>query len=72
MTVDQMASPGLALNEFLDEFADCFGRCELRRNLAKHVRGQLSELPPGGPDNPKGCPGVSNSTSSTRATPLYC
>ena len=45
MTVDQMASLGLALSEFLDEFADGFGRCELRGKLAKYVRGQLSELP---------------------------
>ena len=45
MTVDQMESLGPALSEFLDEFADCFGRCEPRGKLAKYVRGQLSELP---------------------------
>ena len=45
MTVDQMESLRFALSEFLDEFGDCFGRCEQRRKLAKYVRGQLSELP---------------------------
>lgn len=45
MTVDQMTGLGLALSEFLDEFTDSFGRCELRGKLSKYVRGQLSELP---------------------------
>lgn len=45
MTADQIASLGPALAEFLEEFADCFGRCEPRLKLAKYVRGQLSELP---------------------------
>lgn len=45
MTVDQMERLRPALSEFLDEFADCFGRCEPRGKLAKYVRGQLSELP---------------------------
>ena len=45
MSVDQRESLRPALSEFLDEFADCFGRCEPRWKLAKHVRGQLSELP---------------------------
>jgi len=45
MTVDQIESLGPALSEFLDEFADCFGRWEPRGKLAKYVRGQLSELP---------------------------
>ena len=45
MTVDQMASLRSTLSEFLEEFADCFGRWEPRGKLAKSVRGQLSELP---------------------------
>ena len=45
MTVDQMESLRTTLSEFLEEFADCFGRCEPRGKLAKYVRGQLSELP---------------------------
>ena len=45
MTGEQIESLGSALREFLDEFADCFGRCEPRGKLAKYVRGQLSELP---------------------------
>ena len=45
MTVDQMESLRSTLSEFLDEFADCFGRWEPRGKLAKYVRGQLSELP---------------------------
>ena len=45
MTVEQMESLRAALSEFLDEFADCFGRWEPRGKLAKYVRGQLSKLP---------------------------
>ena len=45
MTVDQMESLRTTLSEFLEEFADGFGRCEPRGKLAKYVRGQLSELP---------------------------
>lgn len=44
MTTDQILSLGPALAEFLDEFADCFGRCEPRGHLAHYVRGQLSSL----------------------------
>ena len=44
MTVDQMESLRSTLSEFLEEFADCFGRCEPRGKLSKYVRGQLSEL----------------------------
>ena len=45
MTGDQIESLGSSLSEFLDEFGDCFWRCEPRGKLAKYVRGQLSELP---------------------------
>ena len=44
MTVDQILSLGSALAEFLDEFADCFGRSEPREHLNHYVRGQLSNL----------------------------
>jgi SRSO17 transposase len=44
MTVDQILSLGPALVEFLDEFADCFGRAEPRQHLLHYVRGQLSNL----------------------------
>ena len=44
MTVDQMESLRSTRSEFLEEFADCFGRCEPRGKLSKYVRGQLSEL----------------------------
>jgi SRSO17 transposase len=45
MTVDQILSLAPALSEFLDEFADCFGRSEPREHLGHYVRGQLSNLP---------------------------
>jgi SRSO17 transposase len=45
MTNDQILSLAPALAEFLDEFADCFGRCEPRAHLGHYVRGQLSNLP---------------------------
>jgi SRSO17 transposase len=44
MTTDQILSLGPALAEFLDEFADCFGRSEPRQHLSHYVRGQLSNL----------------------------
>jgi SRSO17 transposase len=44
MTVDQILSLGPTLAEFLDEFADCFGRSEPRQHLRHYVRGQLSNL----------------------------
>jgi SRSO17 transposase len=44
MTLDQILSLGPALAEFLDEFADCFGRSEPREHLRHYVRGQLSNL----------------------------
>lgn len=45
MTVDQMTGLGPALSEFLDEFRDGFGRCELRGKQSKSLRRQLSKLP---------------------------
>jgi SRSO17 transposase len=44
MTLEQLLSLGPALDEFLTEFADCFGRSEPRRHLGHYVRGQLSNL----------------------------
>ena len=44
MNVDQRESLRSTRSEFLEEFADCFGRCEPRGKLSKYVRGQLSEL----------------------------
>jgi len=45
MTPEQIRSLGPKLADFLDEFADCFGRSEPRGHLASYVRGQLSDLP---------------------------
>ena len=45
MNVEQIVSLGPELADFLDEFADCFGRSEPRSHMANYVRGQLSELP---------------------------
>ena len=44
MTTDQILSLAPALAEFLEEFADCFGRSEPRDHLGHYVRGQLSNL----------------------------
>jgi len=44
MTADEILSLAPALGEYLDEFADCFGRCEPRWHLGHYVRGQLSNL----------------------------
>ena len=44
MDVDQIRKLGRALPRFLDEFADCFGRCDTRRHLRTYVDGQMSEL----------------------------
>ncbi len=44
MDVDQIRKLGRALPRFLDEFADCFGRCDTRRYLMVYVNGQMSEL----------------------------
>jgi len=44
MDVHQIREVGRALPRFLDEFADCFGRCDTRRYLKVYVDGQMSEL----------------------------
>ena len=44
MTADQILSLGPELADFLDPFADCFGRSEPRQHLAEYIRGQLSGL----------------------------
>jgi SRSO17 transposase len=44
MTTDQILSLAPALDEYLDEFTDCFGRSEPREHLGHYVRGQLSNL----------------------------
>ncbi len=44
MDVDQIRKVGRALPRFLDEFGDCFGRCDTRRYLMVYVDGQMSEL----------------------------
>ena len=41
----QIRSLGPKLADFLDEFADCFGRSEPRGHLASYVLGKLSDLP---------------------------
>lgn len=45
MTVDEILSLGPALANYLDEFSDCFSRCEPCEHLSHYVRGQLSNLP---------------------------
>ncbi len=44
MDVKQMRKVGRALPGFLDEFSDCFGRCDTRAYLKVYVKGQLSDL----------------------------
>jgi SRSO17 transposase len=44
MTPEQILSLAPALDDFLGEFADCFGRSEPRGHLRRYVRGQLSNL----------------------------
>ncbi|MCH7701857.1 MAG: IS701 family transposase [Planctomycetes bacterium] len=44
MDVRQIRKVGRALPRFLDEFGDCFGRCDTRRYLRVYVDGQMSEL----------------------------
>jgi SRSO17 transposase len=44
MTTDQILSLAPALVDYLEEFADCFGRSEPRQHLDHYVRGQLSNL----------------------------
>ena len=44
MDVGQIRRVGRALPRFLDEFGDCFGRCDTRRYLRVYVDGQMSDL----------------------------
>ena len=44
MTPEQILSLAPALDQFLTEFDDCFGRSEPRSHLGRYVRGQLSNL----------------------------
>jgi SRSO17 transposase len=44
MDVGQIRKVGRALPRFLDEFRDCFGRCDTRSYLRVYVDGQMSEL----------------------------
>ena len=44
MDVGQIRKVGRALPRFLDEFADCFGRCDTRSYLRIYVDGQMSDL----------------------------
>ena|SRR3989304_3469049 len=44
MNVDQIVSLGPQLADYLDEYADCFGRSEPRGHLTAYVRGQLLDL----------------------------
>lgn len=45
MTSEQIRSLGPALDEFLEEFDDCFLTGETRGHLRDYVRGQLGDLP---------------------------
>ena len=44
MDVNQIRKVGRALPRFLDEFGDCFGRCDTRSYLSVYVDGQMSDL----------------------------
>ena len=43
--MEQIWELGPALERLLEQFGDCFGRCELPYHLRHYVRGQLSNLP---------------------------
>ena len=45
MDADQIEALGPALDAYLSEFDDCFGRVEPRAHLRTYVEGQLSDLP---------------------------
>jgi SRSO17 transposase len=45
MDAAQIGSLQTELDEFLGEFADCFGRPEPREHLRTYIKGQLSDLP---------------------------
>jgi SRSO17 transposase len=44
MDVDQIRRLGRELPRFLEEFGDCFGRCDTREYLGVYVKGQMSDL----------------------------
>jgi len=44
MQVKQIRNVGRSLKRFLEEFADCYGRCDTRRYLPIYVDGQMSDL----------------------------
>jgi len=44
MDVRQIRKVGRSLPRFLNEFADCYGRCDTRRYLKIYVDGQMSNL----------------------------
>lgn len=44
MDVEQIRGVGRALPQYLDGFADCFGRCDTRAYLMVYVKGQTSDL----------------------------
>lgn len=44
MDVNQIRKVGRGLPRFLDEFGDCFGRCDTRSYLSVYVDGQMSDL----------------------------
>src|SRR5512138_1755918 len=45
MDSNQIRQLGPKLTQYLDHFADCFGRKDTRAHLGVYVRGQLSDLP---------------------------
>ena len=45
MTVDEIKHIGPELKAFMNQFADCFGRCEPVEHARTYVCGQLSDLP---------------------------
>ena len=45
MDSDQIRQLGPKLAQYLDHFADCFGRKDTRAHLGVYVHGQLSDLP---------------------------
>jgi len=44
MTAKQIHSLEKQLDDFLNKFSECFGRCEMRTHLSQYVRGQLAQL----------------------------